>query len=402
MWSRIRLDIGLGDIATGLARCLSGGDRRTMEARIEHLWAPEGRALVAFSVRSGLDLALQALDLPKGSEVLFSALNVKGMIKIVERHGLVPVPVDLELARMGPDSASLKRAISPRSRVLVVAHLFGARLDLDQTAALSRRHGLVLIEDCAQVFTGIDYRGHPEADISLFSFGPLKTATAIGGALARVSDPVLFGRMRAIQDAYPVQGSGAYAKRLIKFALLKLVLSRPVFAVLTGVLRLFVEDYEDAVTDAVRGVAQLGSPKKIRKRPCFALLAVLERRLRRFDAKDLDRRAAAAQRLDRHLAPGVTRPGTANPVHSYWVYPMLADNPKAMIAELRRAGFDGAQQTRSQAVAPPPDRPDLAPVVAAEALTRLIVLPCYPAMPDHEVAREAEIVNARSARQAAE
>lgn len=286
--------------------------------------------------------------------------------------------------------------------MLVVAHLFGARLDLDQTAALSRRHGLVLIEDCAQVFTGIDYRGHPEADISLFSFGPLKTATAIGGALARVSDPVLFGRMRAIQDAYPVQGSGAYAKRLIKFALLKLVLSRPVFAVLTGVLRLFVEDYEDAVTDAVRGVAQLGSPKKIRKRPCFALLAVLERRLRRFDAKDLDRRAAAAQRLDRHLAPGVTRPGTANPVHSYWVYPMLADNPKAMIAELRRAGFDGAQQTRSQAVAPPPDRPDLAPVVAAEALTRLIVLPCYPAMPDHEVAREAEIVNARSARQAAE
>jgi dTDP-4-amino-4,6-dideoxygalactose transaminase len=131
-------------------------------------------------------------------------------------------------------------------------------------------------------------------------------------------------------------------------------------------------------------------------------LAVLERRLRRFDASDLDRRAAAARRLDRHLVPGVDRPGAANPVHSYWVYPMLADNPKAMIADLRRAGFDGAQQTRSQAVAPPPDRPDLAPVVAAEALSRLIVLPCYPAMPDDEVAREAGVVNARSVRPAAE
>lgn len=402
MWSRIRLDIGLGDIAAGLARCALGGDRAAIERRIEALWAPEGDALVAFSVRSGLDLALQALDLPKGSEVLFSALNVKGMIRIVERHGLVPVQVDLDLRDMGPDPAALQRAVSPRSRVLVVAHLFGARLDLDGVAAFARRHGLVLIEDCAQVFTGFDYRGHRGSDVSLFSFGPLKTATAIGGALLRVRDADLRRRMRTIQDGYPVQAAGPYAKRLVKFAVLKLVLSRPVFGVLTRALRLVADDYEDAVTDAVRGVAQLGSARKIRKRPSAALLAVLERRLTRFDPAVLDRRVAAARRLDRHLSPGVARPAGTSPTHSFWVYPMLADEPKPMIAALRRAGFDGAQQTRSQAVAAPPGRPETTPVVAAEVLKRIIVLPCYPAMPDDEVAREAAIVNARATRTAAE
>jgi dTDP-4-amino-4,6-dideoxygalactose transaminase len=396
MWSRIRLDIGLADIAAGLIRCVFAGDRRATERRVEALWAPEGDALVTFSVRSGLDLMLQALDLPKGSEVLFSALNVKGMIRIVERHGLVPVPVDLDLRHMGPAPAALERAVSPKSRALVVAHLFGTRLDLDAVVAFARRHGLVLVEDCAQAFTGLDYRGHPGTDVSLFSFGPLKTATAIGGALARVRDGGLRQRMRTIQDAYPVQTSGSYAKRLVKFAALKLILSRPVFRLVTGTLRLFADDYEDAIGDAVRGVAQLGSAKKIRKRPSAALLAVLERRLARFDPADLEQRIDAARRLDRHLAPGVVRPASANALHTYWVYPMLADDPKPMIAALRRAGFDGAQQSRSQAVAAPPDRPELTPVVAADALARLVVLPCYPAMPDAEIAREAAVVNARS------
>lgn len=393
MWSRIRLDIGFDDIAAGLWRCAWPGTRGAVERRIERLWSPEGDALVAFSVRSGFDLALQALDLAAGDEVLVSALNVKGMIRIIERHGLVPVPVDLDVAHMGPDAAALERALSGRSRVLLVAHLFGTRLDLDPVVGFARRHGLVLIEDCAQAFSGLDYRGHPDADVSLFSFGPLKTATAIGGALARVRDSSLRDRMRAIQDAYPVQGGGAFAKRLAKFAALKVILSRPVFAVLTRVLRLFADDYEDAIGDAVRGVAQLGSAKKIRKRPSAAMLAVLERRLARFDPASLDRRAAAALKLDGGLGRSIVRPATANPVHSYWVYPMLADDPKAMIAALRRAGFDGARQGRSQAVVAPPDRPELEPRVAADALARLVVLPCYPAMSEAELAREAAVVN---------
>lgn len=393
MWSRIRLDIGLDDIGYGLLCCLGRADRSRLEHDLERLWSKDGDALVSYSVRSGFDTLFLALGLPQGSEVLFSALNVKGMIKIVERHGLVPVPVDLDLGHMGPDLAVLERARSPKSKVLVVAHLFGTKLDLDPVAAFAERHGLLLVEDCAQAFMGLDFTGHPKADMSLFSFGPLKTATAIGGALSRVRDPALLRCMRDIQATFPIQSAWDFAIRLLKFAGLKIILTRPVFAVLTRALRSVVNDYEDTVGDAVRGVAKLGQPNTLRRRPAGAMLAVLLRRLGAWDKTELAGRMGSARLLDRYLDDGVLRPATANNVHTYWVYPILADQPKEIIAELRRAGFDGARQTRSQAVAPPPDRPELDPKVAREALSRLIILPCYAAIPPGEIAREAEIVN---------
>src|SRR5690606_31664613 len=128
----------------------------------------------------------------------FSALNIKGMIKIVDRQGLTPVPIDLDIEHMAPRLELIERAITPATRAIVVAHLFGTRLDLAPLAAIARRRGIMLIEDCAQAFDGSRYRGHPEADVSMFSFGPLKTATALGGAILRVRDPALLSRMREI------------------------------------------------------------------------------------------------------------------------------------------------------------------------------------------------------------
>lgn len=66
---------------------------------------------------------------------------------------------------------------------------------------ISKRHGLLLWEDCAQVFTGReDYLGHPESDAVFFSFGVIKRATAFGGGVARVRDgATLSGTLQYIQ-----------------------------------------------------------------------------------------------------------------------------------------------------------------------------------------------------------
>ncbi len=226
MWPRIRLDIGATDLAFAALQCLRPADRDEAQTRLEELWSPAGDALACHSVRSGFDLLCAAQAWPRGSEILFSALNVKGMVKIAERHGLTPVPVDLDLGTMGPRLEDLERAITGNTRALVVAHLFGARLDLDPIVAVARRHGLLVIEDCAQAFAGDAFRGHDDADLSLFSFGPLKTATALGGALLRVRDPALRLRMRSLQARHRQQTRRSMAVRVAKFAALKL-LSQP-------------------------------------------------------------------------------------------------------------------------------------------------------------------------------
>jgi len=102
MWARTRLQIGWPDLGYGLWSCLHTPARTALEHRVEAFWSSANDTLACFSVRSGFDLLLQTLALPAGSEILFSALNVKGMIKIARRHDLVPVPIDLDIAHMSP------------------------------------------------------------------------------------------------------------------------------------------------------------------------------------------------------------------------------------------------------------------------------------------------------------
>ena len=392
MWARIRLDIAPADLAFGVFRCCIPDDRNRLLQEIEKFWDSEANTLVSFSVRSGFDLLLQVLDFPPKSEILFSALNIKGMIKIAKRQGLVPVPVDLDREHMGPNLELLERAITPQTRAIVVAHLFGTRLDLDPLCALAKRHNIFVIEDCAQAFDGPAFAGHPEADASLFSFGPLKTSTALGGALLRIRDLELAARMRTLQSSYPIQSQQAYLKRIMKFGAFTIITSPTLFGWVARLFRLKGEDYEDAISDKVREVASLGSAKKIRQQPSTALCAMMHRRLRAWKKEHLSGRIRAGESLLALLKNAVVCPGIKNPLHTFWVFPILAEKPNEMITALRKEGFDGAILSRSEAVSAPDDRPELDPQVAKTVLAQMIILPCYEGMPSDELAREAKTV----------
>ncbi len=390
MWARVRLDIGWPDLAFGIASCLFARDRDALEREVEALWSDEGDALVSFSVRSGFDLLLGALDYPRGSEILFTALNIKGMAKVARRRGLVPVPVDLHSDSMAPNLESAERAIGPATRAIVVAPLFGTRGDHGPLVDLAQRRGLLVIEDNAQAFAGLGYSGHPDADVSLFSFGPLKFGTALGGAISRVRDSELRERMRKIQQGYPIQQTRDYRTRLFKFAGIKLMTSRPALALVARVFRRQGRDYEDAVAEPVRGVAKLGSAKKIRHRCSAPLLALMKRRLTHWQLDPARRHAANI--LQQELDGCVSLPTIAEPVHSFWAFPILVDDPPHVMGVLRDAGFDAATLRRSAAVAAPPDRPKLEPVRARRAFEQLLVVPCYPVMPDRELRRLAQAI----------
>lgn len=176
--------------------CFCGRDRTKAVQKVETYWGQDDDTIASYSVRSGFDLLLQALELDEGDEIIFSALNIKGMMKVVHRLGLVPVPADLDIDYFGPRLETLEAAITPKSKVLVVAHLFGSRIDMVPIVAFARKHNLILVEDLPQAFDGHAYPGAREADVKMFSFGPLKTATALNGALIRVNDEKLRNRMR--------------------------------------------------------------------------------------------------------------------------------------------------------------------------------------------------------------
>ena len=392
MWVRTQLSIGWRDLSVGALGCLFPRDRAKLAGKVESYFGDDGATMVAFSVRSGFDLLIQALQLDAGDEVIFSALNVRGMIKVALNAGLVSVPVDLDIAHMAPVLERLEAAITPRSKILVVAHLFGTKIDLDPIFEIAHRHGLIVVEDCAQAFTGRAYKGHAQADVAMFSFGPIKTATALGGALIRVRDSQLLARMREIQATYPVQKNASHFKRVVQFGVLKIIMTRRVLGFFYRFFEARDSSYEDEFAEWARNVAPQAKVKQRRYRPSSAMLALLARRLARFDVASLEARAAAGRRLSTLLADTVVMPAQANAYHDYWVFPILVDDPKAFAERLRAAGFDAADLPRSRTVAAPQNATHLEPHVASQALADLLVIPCYADMPVREIEREANVI----------
>jgi perosamine synthetase len=389
MVPRHKIDISVADLLYALGACTWAHSRRARVARILTEWG-RADAVVCLSVRTAFDLLLEALALPAGSEVAVSAITHPDMVKIIERHGLVACPVDLDTETLAPRADALERALSDRTRAVLVAHLFGGHVDLSPVADVARRHRLLLVEDCAQSFRGPRQKLDAVADISLFSFGPIKTATALGGALVRVRDPALRARVAELQATLPVQPRTAYAKRVAKFVGLA-VLARPAVYGLVSRRR----DVDALVGRAVRGFDVSGDElfRRLRMQPCAPLLALLARRLRRFDAARLRRRAEIGEELAGALRSHVNRPGCRAVDPTHWVFPVVTGEPRALVDELRRAGFDAARATSAiAAVPPPPGRPDLEPVEACRLMAGMVFVPAYPEISARDRVRLVEAV----------
>jgi dTDP-4-amino-4,6-dideoxygalactose transaminase len=212
---------------------------------------------------------------------------------------------------------------------------------------LAQLHYLLVIEDCAQAFVGSAYAGHPDSDCALFSFGPIKTATALGGAVVRVRDAAVRARMHELQQAYPAQTRWAYCKRLVKYATFRFLCKPFNFGLVVRMLQSLGIDYDRVLGNAAHSFAANDFFKQIRRQPCTPLLRMLERRIARFErrgAARLWRRAMRGHQLSQAIDPGMVV-GDENSSHSYWVVPVRVANREAVLAALREAGFDATSRS---------------------------------------------------------
>ncbi len=371
----------------GLAGCLTPGRLDVTAQAVERFWSPDGDAVACLSIRSGFDLLLSVCAFPAGSEIVFSALTISDMPRIVEHHGLVPVPVDIDRVTTSPLLDELREAIGERTKAVVITHLYGARLDIELIVDLCQEKGVLLIEDCAQAFGGRGYSGHPASDVTMFSFGPIKNATALGGGLLCVRDPALRDGMRARQQDYPIFPTSAYAVRLLKYALLHFISGRLLYGALSRFVRALGLDHDRIIHRLTRGFSGPSFFDRIRRRPCTALLRLLARRLRQ-DHSRLDQRTRDGERLVELLPDEVVSPAGRVRPHYYWVFPILVPDPPSVINALRAAGFD-ATAGRSFDVVPTAGG-DTAQ--ASEVLAHAVFLPFYPELPPREWTRMAAIV----------
>ena len=155
---------------------------------------------------SGTDalyLALRAIDLQPGDEVITTPFTFFATSEVINRVGAIPIFVDIDADSLNFDLDQVESAISPQTRAIVPVHLFGHPLDMSRLTKIAQDHGLFLIEDCAQAI-GADWDGQKVGgfgDMGCFSFFPTKNLGACGdGGAVVTSRPDLARRIRQLRE----------------------------------------------------------------------------------------------------------------------------------------------------------------------------------------------------------
>jgi dTDP-4-amino-4,6-dideoxygalactose transaminase len=189
-------DIGEGEIQS-VVECLRSGWLTTggRSAQFERDFADfmgEGTEAVAVSsATAGLEIALAALGIQAGDEVITTDYTFTATAMCAVRLGARPVLVDIDPATFNIDPAKIEDAISPRTKAIIPVHFAGLSCDMTAINEIARRHGLKVIEDAAHALpTRCNNRmiGHGTSDATVFSFYATKTITTGEGGMITFPD----------------------------------------------------------------------------------------------------------------------------------------------------------------------------------------------------------------------
>ncbi len=321
------------------------------EAFAAYLGVPH--AVATSSGTTALQVALEALGIGNGDRVVTTPFTFAATSHAIVHAGAHPVFADVDPRTYNLDPQAVEEAVQRTgARALIIVHLFGLPCDMTAVEEIVRRHGLVLIEDCAQAH-GAAYRGRKVGtfgNAAIFSFYPTKNITTGEGGMVVTADAATAQRVRLLVDP---RAAGEYIYDVI--------------------------GYNFRMTDVA---AAMGVPQ-----------------LRRLDGHNETRRrharvlSAAFRDLD-WLHPPVEPPGA---YHVYTQYTVRVSPREALMAHLaregighkvfyplllphtpayRRRGFDGA-------------------FPVGEALTREVLsLPVHPALTEDDLARVTDAVRA--------
>jgi len=151
---------------------------------------------------TGLHMALEVLGVGPGDEVIIPDFTIIVSANVVMLAGATPVLVDVERDTWCIDPAKIEAAITPRTKAIMVVHMYGHPCDMDPIREIARRHGLSVIEDCCQSH-GATYKGRMTgslSDIAVFSFYGNKVITTGEGGMLVTNDAGHAERARTYRD----------------------------------------------------------------------------------------------------------------------------------------------------------------------------------------------------------
>ena len=150
-----------------------------------------------------LHLALRALNIGRGDEVITTAFTFVATASAIGLAGATPVFVDINPDTFNIDPDKIEAAITPKTKAIIPVHLYGQPAEMDKIMDIAKRHNLRVIEDCCQAI-GAEYKGQKVGsfgDFGCFSFYPTKNLGGMGdGGMLTCNDETLYNRIIALRN----------------------------------------------------------------------------------------------------------------------------------------------------------------------------------------------------------
>jgi dTDP-4-amino-4,6-dideoxygalactose transaminase/radical SAM superfamily enzyme YgiQ (UPF0313 family) len=393
------LGLLLGRIASG--RVVRGDDQAAFAHRFGQ-WLDTPHVLGASSGRTAFQLALEALGLERGKEIIFPRLTFPVIPMAARLMGYKPVFCDVDPVTFNAGPEHIEARITDRTGAVLATHLFGQPCPIREIAELTRSRGIRLLEDCAHA-CGVRVDGRQVGtfgDIGIFSFAEGKNMPCFGGGAIVTADPELARRARSILDDAGVMDSWSMIK--LAFSVwVKWVLTRPTIFALTAYpalrlkLALGKPLMDSAVGDELLRHFTDSGPRVGRMTNLQAALGLLQ--LDHIDAfNEGARRNANTLTESLGVVPGV-RPPRVSDEHVYVYYPLTVDSMRRddLRAFLLRRGVDTKTSDMSDCLRLEAFRSPGGDSGGAPAREASILEICvYPVIPNLEMKRIAGLIRA--------
>lgn len=160
------------------------------------------QSIAVNSATAGLHLALEALGIGPGDEVIAPTLTFTATVEVVRYLGADPVLVDVDPVTLNIDPDAIRAAITPRTKAIMPVHYAGLACRMDEILAIAHEHGLKVVEDAAHALPTTwkgQLVGQLQSDVTVFSFYANKTITTGEGGMAVTRHPKLAERMRVMR-----------------------------------------------------------------------------------------------------------------------------------------------------------------------------------------------------------
>jgi dTDP-4-amino-4,6-dideoxygalactose transaminase len=180
----------------------TGPKTKAFEQAFTAFLGGEVESIAVNSATAGLHLALEALGIGPGDEVIATTLTFTATTEVVRYLGADPVLVDVDPVTLNIDVSKIRAAITPRTRAIMPVHYGGLACQMDEILTIAREHGLKVVEDAAHALPTTwkgTLIGQLQSDITVFSFYANKTMTTGEGGMVVTRNAELASRMKVMR-----------------------------------------------------------------------------------------------------------------------------------------------------------------------------------------------------------